>query len=176
MDNKIIIISGPTASGKSALALDFANNQDITIINADSLQIYQGLPILSSQPTQQEQKQVTHLLYATLQPYESSSVGLWLKLVQSAIEESWQHNKLPVIVGGSGMYISKLVEGISDIPETDEGIKKSSRQLFDSIGAEAFKIAFIKLLLSLFLKKLMLSEFGRTLCALKSTATTDKPA
>jgi hypothetical protein len=86
MNNKILIISGATASGKSALALNFAEFQDISIINADSLQIYKGLPILSSQPKKEEIEKVTHNLYSVLNFEESSSVGLWLKLVKSAIE------------------------------------------------------------------------------------------
>jgi tRNA dimethylallyltransferase len=143
--NKIFIISGPTASGKSALALDFANFRDISIINADSLQIYEGLPILSSQPSSAEQKQVKHYLYSDLKPQESSSVGLWLKLAKLAIEESWQQNKLPLIVGGSGMYISKLVDGISEIPEIDEEIRKLSRDFFEEIGVEEFRNNLIEL-------------------------------
>lgn len=139
MVNKILIISGPTASGKSALALDFANHCDISIINADSLQIYEGLPILSSQPTKEEQNRVDHFLYSELNPSQNSSVGLWLKLAKTAIEKSWKQGKLPVIVGGSGMYISKLVEGICEIPDIDEEVKKSSRELFEKIGAEEFK-------------------------------------
>lgn len=145
MTNKALIISGATASGKSALALNFAEFQNISIINADSLQIYKGLPILSSQPKKSEMEKVKHYLYSVLNFEESSSVGLWLKLVKSAIEESWQQKKLPVIVGGSGMYISKLVEGISEIPEIDEEIKKFSRELFEEIGVEEFREKLINL-------------------------------
>ena len=145
MTKKILIISGATASGKSSLALNFAEFKNISIINADSLQIYKGLPILSSQPKKEEIEKVTHNLYSVLNFEESSSVGLWLKLVKFAIEESWQQKKLPVIVGGSGMYISKLVEGISEIPEIDEEIKKFSRELFEEIGVEEFREKLINL-------------------------------
>lgn len=139
MENKIIIISGPTASGKSSLALEFAKHRDISIINADSLQIYEGLPILSSQPSADDLLQVRHRLYSFLKPSQNSSVGLWLRLVKNEIEESWKLGKLPVIVGGSGMYISKLVDGISEIPEIDEHLKEGARELFETMGADYFK-------------------------------------
>ncbi len=136
MDEKIIIISGPTASGKSALALKMADEMDIVIINADSLQLYEGLPILSSQPTHEEQKKVKHFLYSYLKPNESSSVATWLSLVKSVVEGAWREKKLPIIVGGSGMYISKLVEGISEIPSIDEAVKNEAREFYEKFGHE----------------------------------------
>ena len=145
MVKKIVVISGPTASGKSDLALKLAETKDIAIINADSLQIYQGLPILSSQATEAEQKTVKHFLYSHFKPSETSSVAIWLKLVKPIVEQLWSENKLPVIVGGSGMYISKLVEGISEIPEIDEDIRAGARQLFDEIGQEEFQQKLIDL-------------------------------
>ncbi len=145
MVRKIVIISGPTASGKSDLALKLAQEKDIAIINADSLQIYEGLPILSSQATEEEKKKVKHFLYSHFKPRETSSVAIWLKLVKPIVEQLWSENKLPVIVGGSGMYISKLVEGISEIPEIDEDIRSGARQLFDEIGHEEFQKKLIEL-------------------------------
>jgi tRNA dimethylallyltransferase len=145
MKQKIIIISGPTASGKSGIALDLALRKEIVIINADSLQIYQGLGILSSQPTASDQEKAEHKLYSTLKFDQNSSVGIWLKLVESTIKEVWQQNKLPVIVGGTGMYISKLIEGINEIPAIDETIKKNSRDLFDEVGIENFRKELVNL-------------------------------
>ncbi len=139
MANSIVIISGPTASGKTDLALKLAAEKNIAIINADSLQIYEGLPTLSSQPNKKERDQVEHFLYSHFKPNEISSVGTWLKLVKPVVEKLWSENKIPAIVGGSGMYISKLVDGISEIPEISEEIRISSRQLFDEIGQENFK-------------------------------------
>jgi tRNA dimethylallyltransferase len=145
MSKKILIISGPTASGKSSLALNFAEKKDIAIINADSLQIYEGLPILSSQPNHLEQKKVPHFLYSHFKAEENSSVAIWLDLVKSTVEKLWRENKLPVIVGGSGMYISKLVEGIVKIPEIDEALKIKARQLYEEIGREEFLLKLIQL-------------------------------
>lgn len=139
MSERIVIISGPTASGKSDLALKLALSKDAVIINADSLQIYEGLPILSSQPTKDEQKQVKHLLYSHLKSQENSSVALWLKLVKESVKEVIQENKLPIIVGGSGMYISTLVEGISEIPEISLEVKKEARELYEKLGHEEFQ-------------------------------------
>ncbi len=145
MKKKIIIISGPTASGKSQLAFDFSANKKIAIINADSLQIYQGLPVLSSQPTVLEQNQVKHLLYSFLKPEENSSVAMWLKLVKEAIESCLNEGLIPVIVGGSGMYISKLIEGISPIPEIDKAIRIEACELYEGASQEVFIAELIKL-------------------------------
>ncbi len=135
---KAIIISGPTASGKSSLALQMADYSDIAIINADALQIYRGLPILSSQPTAQDIKIAPHFLYSHFLPEESCSVGLWLQLVKSALEEAWGQNKIPLIVGGSGMYISKLLDGISEIPAIDGSIKTEAIEIYKNLSHEEF--------------------------------------
>lgn len=137
-----LIISGPTASGKSRLALDLAERQDIAIINADSLQLYEGLPILSSQPTETEKKTAPHFLYSHFKAQENSSVMDWLKLVAAKIEQVKSEKKLPVIVGGSGMYISKLAEGISEMPAISEEVKKAARELYEKIGQEEFRQKF----------------------------------
>ncbi len=145
MVEKILIISGATASGKSGLAMNLSAEKDVAIINADSLQIYEGLPILSSQPTKDEQKKVPHFLYSHFKAQETSSVGLWLKLVKSKVEEVLKLKKLPVIVGGSGMYISKLVDGISEIPEINEEIRNNARELYEEIGHVEFQKKLVDL-------------------------------
>ncbi len=142
MRSNCLIISGPTASGKSRLALDLADLEDIAIINADSLQIYEGLPILSSQPTKDERKIAPHFLYSHFKAQENSSVMDWLRLVESTIEQVRSEKKLPIIVGGSGMYISKLIEGISEMPAILEETKKTTRELYEKIGQEEFRQKF----------------------------------
>lgn len=134
-----LIISGPTACGKNDLAMQIANFKDIAIINADSLQIYQGLQTLSAQPTLEEQKQIKHYLYSHLTFNEQCSVGIWLKLAKEAILDAVKNNKLPVIVGGSGMYISSLVEGINKIPEIDRQNRQKAQDLYEEIGHDNFK-------------------------------------
>lgn len=142
---KAIIISGATASGKSALALDFAALKDVAIINADALQVYQGLPILSSQPTDDDKKIAPHLLYSCFKFDENISVVSWLRFVRSAIDEALQQNKIPLIVGGSGMYISKLLDGISEVPEISEEIRSEARNLYTEINKEKFVEILLKM-------------------------------
>ena len=144
-DKKIVIISGATACGKSDLAMKLAKEKDVAIINADSLQIYQGLPILSSQPSNADQKKVKHFLYSHFSPSQNSSVGIWLNLTKDAVEKCWQSQKTPVIVGGSGMYLSKLVDGISTIPEILPEFRNEARQLYDEIGHQNFQKKLIEL-------------------------------
>lgn len=146
---KIFVISGPTASGKSELALQIAEmsaikRKEAVIINADSLQIYQGLPILSSQPSAQDLLRASHILYSHFGPDEYSSVGSWLALIKNVVDEVEEAGKLPIIVGGSGMYISKLIEGISEIPEIDAEIRTNARILFEAIGFEEMQQKLIE--------------------------------
>lgn len=138
LKNKILVISGPTCSGKSKLAMRIAEKVDSTIINADSIQIYQELPILSSQPSKEDLDQVPHLLYSIFDYQKNSSVAIWLELAQKAISQSRNSNRLPIIVGGTGMYISKLIDGISQIPEINPETRHSSRDLYELVGREKF--------------------------------------
>lgn len=135
---KIIIISGPTASGKTKYSINVAKENNGIIINADSMQIYKGLPILSAQPSDIEKNDVEHLLFSYLQPNENCNVGLWLNLVQEKIEYAVSKNKTPIIVGGTGMYISKLIDGISQIPEVSENIRNETIELYEKIGYDEF--------------------------------------
>ncbi len=143
--NKAIIISGATACGKSSLALEVAQIEDVIIINADALQIYQGLPILSAQPSLADQQIAPHILYSYFKSDQACSVGTWLELVKAEIKKAFALNKLPLIVGGSGMYISKLIDGIAYIPPIDEAIKNEARQIYEEQGSEQM----IKLLIYL---------------------------
>ncbi|MDR2526561.1 MAG: tRNA (adenosine(37)-N6)-dimethylallyltransferase MiaA [Rickettsiales bacterium] len=137
--NKIVVISGPTASGKTAFAVDYAIKNNGVIINADSRQILKGLPILSAQPSENEKKQVAHVLYDYLEPTDDLSVGIWLDLVKIEIDKCLQNNKTPLVVGGTGMYISKLVNGISKIPETTKEIREESIKLYNKVGYDKFR-------------------------------------
>lgn len=135
MDKKIIVISGTTASGKSALAIDVAKKINGVIINADSMQIYEGLPILSAQPTEEDKKIVEHKLYGILKPHESNTVYKWLELVKNAIDNT---DKIPIVVGGTGMYISRFIGGIKFLPESNKEIRDYANNLYDNIGWDAF--------------------------------------
>ena len=142
---KVLILFGPTASGKSNLALKVSSNVDATIINADSLQIYKNLRILTSRPTVEDEKKVAHKLYGVMDGVDNCSVAYWLELVKKEIQKCWDRNKLPIVVGGTGMYLKALMEGISEIPsipnsirlETEEILKKNN---LDYLYNEIFKV------------------------------------
>lgn len=138
--NKILIISGATASGKSALAkkIAFKNKfeKNGVIINADSIQLYRELPILSAQPNIDEQKQLPHFLYSILKHNENSSVATWLNLARNIIDQTLQNNQLPIVVGGTGLYISKLIDGINPVPEIAEDLKNEMAQIYKNCDRE----------------------------------------
>ena len=140
--NSVIIISGATATGKSKIAMKIAKNFNGAIINADTLQIYRDLPILSAQPTPQDFVEIEHFLYGILLANQKISVGIWLKMVADIVQKIQQENKIPIIVGGSGMYISKLVNGISEIPEIDEKFRLQAQNLYTEIGHKKFQENF----------------------------------
>lgn len=133
----VIVIFGATASGKSDFALNLAKQIDGIIINADSSQIYYDAPILSNLPSVEDFEQVPHKLFAYLSITQSSSVSSWLKLCTKEIEQAHKQNKFPIIVGGSGMYISSLLYGISDIPSNKE-MKEKSINLYNEVGYDKF--------------------------------------
>jgi tRNA dimethylallyltransferase len=134
---KNIVISGPTASGKSSLALLIAQKYDGIIINADSMQIYQEIPIITAQPLY-EMKLAPHLLYGKLSVKEICSVGIYLDLVKTAINYAKAQNKLPIIVGGTGLYLKSLIYGMAQIDEIDSEIRKNARETYEEIGAVNF--------------------------------------
>lgn len=137
-NNKIIVISGPTASGKTSYAIKIAKKNDGVVINADSMQVYKGLPILSSQPSLDERNEVEHLLFSVLNPNDNCNVGKWLKMCQEKIEYCFNNGKTPIVVGGTGMYISKLINGISQIPEVSDDIRTKVKDIYNNIGYEEF--------------------------------------
>ncbi len=121
---KPVLIFGPTASGKSGLALRIAREQGGEIINADALQVYQGWPILTAQPPAEDLAQVRHHLYGHLPPDAPYSVGDWLRAV-----EPFLSGPRPIIVGGTGLYFTALTEGLADIPATPAEIRAEADAL-----------------------------------------------
>lgn len=135
--NAVVVIVGPTASGKSGLAMELAVKYDGTIINADAMQIYRGVPVITAAPTPEDRQQVEHLLYEYLEPEQSGSVADWLPKAVDAVKMTWQKGKLPIVVGGTGFYIESLIRGLSPIPETREDAKKYVAEIFVSGGVDA---------------------------------------
>jgi len=138
MNKKIILLMGPTASGKTDLAIKIAQSGNYEIINGDAMQIYQEIPIITAQPTIEEKSSIAHHLFGYKLGDEACSVANWLVDAQSKIEEVLSRNNIPIIVGGSGLYFKALTDGISNIPTIDLAIREETRNLFDLIGRDAF--------------------------------------
>jgi tRNA dimethylallyltransferase len=134
----VFLIGGPTASGKSALALRLAELYPTTIINGDSMQIYKELPVLTSQPSFEDQDTVPHKLYSRLVGDDVCSVGRWQAFALEEIEHCRLENRVPVIVGGSGLYLRSLTQGLSSIPSIDPRIRAEARELYHKLGSIKF--------------------------------------
>lgn len=135
MSCKVIVIAGPTASGKSGLALDLAQALNGVVLNADSMQVYQGIPILSAAPGDEERKLAEHRLYEIFPPDVTGSVVDWLNQAAAEIRNVWAEGKLPIVVGGTGLYLDNLINGTTPIPETSAAIKKEVADLLAREGA-----------------------------------------
>ena len=145
MSKKIILLAGPTASGKSKLAIRLAKKFDGEIINADSMQIFKEFSILSSRPTSKDTKNVKHHLYGIISVKEYFSAGDWLKRVKKIINICLKKKKLPIIVGGTGLYFNAITKGLSKIPEIDLRTRNKVRNLYKRIGFIKFYNRLIKL-------------------------------
>lgn len=123
----VALIAGPTASGKSALALALAESTGGVVINADSAQIYRDLPILSAAPTAEERARAEHRLYAIRDGAEPCSAADWAGLVKAVIAEVHSSGRLPILVGGTGLYIRTLLDGIAPVPSIQKGVRERVR-------------------------------------------------
>ncbi len=137
-EKKVILLAGPTASGKSNLAIKLAQNFDGEIINADSMQVYKEVSILTSRPNQRDEKTIKHHLYGFNPVKKKFSTGHWLKMVLNKIAELWSIGKTPIIVGGSGLYFKALTDGLVKIPDIPDNLRKEVRKLHKQIGQERF--------------------------------------
>lgn len=134
----VLIVAGPTAGGKSALALAAARRWNGTVINADSMQIYDGLPVLTAHPSAQEKAEIPHRLYGVLPPAEQCSAARWCDMAQAEIAAAHKAGRLPVVTGGTGFYIKALTEGLSPIPAVPEEIRRQVQADFAARGKEDF--------------------------------------
>jgi len=138
--NKVILLAGPTASGKSELAIKLAKHFNGEIINADSMQVYNEISILTSKPTTEDRKITKHHLYGFCSVKEKFSTGQWLKLASKKIKELWSDKKTPIVVGGTGLYFKALTDGLVKIPEIPSKIRFETRDLHNKIGQKIFLI------------------------------------
>jgi len=134
---RALIVAGPTASGKSALALAIAERLGGTIINADSMQVYRELRIITARPTPAEEARVPHLLYGVRPAAEAGSVAWWRGAALAAMEQARAEGRLPILCGGTGMYFLSLAQGLSDIPAPTEAARAEARRLTEEIGSAA---------------------------------------
>mgnify|MGYP000150342032 CR=1 FL=1 len=133
---RAILIAGPTASGKSALALALAEKFGGLVINADAMQVYRDLRVITARPTPEEEARVPHRLYGHVDAAENYSVGRWCADVAAVLAESESGRRLPIIVGGTGLYFKALTQGLSAIPATPEEVRAAVRARMEIEGPE----------------------------------------
>ena len=140
---KVILLAGPTASGKSDLAIYIAKKINGEIINADSMQVFKEIKILSARP--EDYKNIKHHLYGFVSVKKNFSTGEWIKYTEKKINEILKKKKTPVIVGGTGLYFKSLINGIAQIPNISKAKRDKIIKLFNQIGVDEFYKKLIKL-------------------------------
>lgn len=143
MQKKILVIIGPTASGKSGAALNAAKARNGVVINADAMQLYAELRVLTARPTPEEEATVPHALYGVLPAAEPASAGKWVTLAQATIERAWAQGQLPILVGGTGLYLKRLMEGIAPVPDIPEPVRERVRGWQAAEGTQALHTALL---------------------------------
>jgi len=131
---RVLLIAGPTASGKSALAMHVAQRLGGDIINADSMQVYRDLRVLTARPSAQDEAAVPHHLYGVLDAAHACSAAQWAVWAAAAIDGVWQRDRLPIVVGGTGLYFRALSEGLSQIPAIPGLNRAAARVLVEEMG------------------------------------------
>jgi tRNA dimethylallyltransferase len=138
---KVALIAGPTASGKSALALRLAEYLPATLINMDASQVYRDLRVLSARPSEAEEEAAPHRLFGYLDGAESCSAARWATDAKAALAESAAEGRLPILVGGTGLYMRTLLDGIAPVPEIDPQIRADIRALSREDPAAAVRLS-----------------------------------
>ena len=144
-EKKVILLAGPTASGKSKLAIKLAQHFNGEIINGDSMQIYKEISILTSKPNPQDTQIIKHHLYGFNSVKKNFSTGHWLKMVVKKIEEQWENGRMPIVVGGTGLYFKALTDGLVQIPDIPNRGRMQIRKLHKKIGQKKFFTQLIKM-------------------------------
>ncbi|WGS23833.1 MULTISPECIES: tRNA (adenosine(37)-N6)-dimethylallyltransferase MiaA [unclassified Bradyrhizobium] len=135
--DKAVLIAGPTASGKSALALELAQKTGGAVINADSMQVYRDLRIITARPTAEEEAQVPHRLYGHVDAGVNFSAGAWVSDAAKVLAEARAQGRLPIFVGGSGLYFKALTQGLSAVPPIPAAARENVRARLERDGVEA---------------------------------------
>jgi len=144
-EKNIILLAGPTASGKSSLAILLAKHYKGEIINADSMQIYKEISILTSKPDLEDLEKIRHHLYGFVSIKNKFSTGDWLRFSLKKIEEIWKKGSIPIIVGGSGLYFKALIDGLVKIPNIPNSLRLEVLEMHKKMGQKVFFKNLIKL-------------------------------
>ena len=139
-----LIVAGPTASGKSALALAIAQRLGGTIINADSMQVYRELHVLTARPSPADEAIVPHVLYGTRPAAEAGNAAWWRTAALDAMQAVQASGRLPILTGGTGMYFAALTDGLADVPDPGEAARTEARRLLLDLGPEAMHAGLAK--------------------------------
>lgn len=143
VESRIIFIAGPTASGKSAAALALAEKLGGEIINADAMQVYRDLRIITARPSESDERRAPHRLYGVIDGAQSCSAGRWARMAGDAVEKAAVRGRAAILVGGTGLYFKALEEGLSPIPETPAAIREKAKARRAELGAAAFRAEVI---------------------------------
>jgi tRNA dimethylallyltransferase len=135
--SKAVLIAGPTASGKSALALELAQKAGGIVINTDSMQVYRDLRIITARPAQEEETRAPHRLYGHVDAAQNFSAGAWVSDAAKVLAEARAQNLLPIFIGGSGLYFKALTRGLSAVPPISAEVRESVRARLERDGVEA---------------------------------------
>ncbi len=131
-----IFLAGPTACGKSALALRLAEALGGAIVNADSMQVYRELRVLTARPSEADEARAPHFLYGALSVTEACSVGRWLDLTEQALAEISERGLRPILVGGTGLYFKAISEGLAEVPAISPEVREQAREMQRTLGPE----------------------------------------
>ena len=138
-EKDLIIIAGPTCVGKSLIAMELAKKIDGVLINADSVQVYEDLKLLSARPTEEDMNQIPHFLYGYVKAEKNYSIADWLQQLHKVLDNLKIIKKTAILVGGSGLYLNSVINGLAPIPRLKEEIKKESLLKLNEIGIDSFK-------------------------------------
>lgn len=133
---QVILIAGPTASGKSALSIELAKKYNGVVINADSMQVYKDLRVITARPSVDEENIVPHRLYGVVDGANAFSAMDWSRLAMDEVNAAWAEGQTPILVGGTGMYFRTLLDGMAQIPDIDPDIRKAVRLEAEKFGSE----------------------------------------
>lgn len=131
-----ILVAGPTASGKSALALHLAERLGGVVVNADSMQVYRELRVITARPSDEDLAQAPHVLYGVRPAAEAGTAAWWRAAALDEMEQAWAAGRVPILCGGTGLYFAALTEGLAEIPAVPEPAREAARRLLSELGPE----------------------------------------